>query len=84
MIKSICTCIHVIIFGLVHYSVEVEVQPTLHNTVLEYGNLLLWGGGGLAVKHINQLLYLFFKFLCLVTGQLALFQITASILLWIF
>lgn len=73
---------HVVIFGLVHYSAEVEVQPRLHNTVLEYGNLLLWGG--LAIKHIDHLLYLFLKLLCLVTGQSALFQITASILLWIF
>ena len=64
------------------FGAEVEVQPTLHNTVLEYGNLLLLGGG--AVKHINQLLYLFLNFLYLLTGQSALFQITASILLWIF
>jgi len=27
---------------------------------------------GLAIKHINQLLYLFLKFLCLVTGQLVI------------
>ena len=27
------------------FGAEVEVQPTLHNTVLEYGNLLLLGGG---------------------------------------
>jgi len=45
MMKSICTCIHDVIFGLVHYSAEVEVQPRLHNTVLKYGNLLLWGEG---------------------------------------
>ena len=35
------------------------------------------GGRDLAIKHINQLLYLLLKFLCLVTGQLVLFQDTA-------
>jgi hypothetical protein len=45
MIKSICTCTHDVIFGLVHYSAEVEVQLRLHNTVLEYGTLLLLGVG---------------------------------------
>jgi len=45
MIKSICTRIHVVIFGLVQYSADMEVQLTLHNTVLDYGNLLLLVGG---------------------------------------
>lgn len=59
MIKSICTCIHDVIFGLVHYSAEVEVQPRLHFTVFEYGNLLLWGRG-LAIKHILTSYYICF------------------------
>jgi hypothetical protein len=45
VIKNIYMWFHVVIYGLVHYSAEGEVQPRLPNTVLEYGNLLLWGRG---------------------------------------
>jgi len=79
MIKSICTCIHVVISGLVQ-----KWKFSLHY-IIQFLNMVIccyWGGG--AVKHINQLLYLFLNFLYLLTGQSALFQITASILLWIF